>query len=215
MHNTTLGIPAIYQSEGLHGFTDNGTIFPSPLGLAASFNPALLTKIAGAIGDEAAGLGFAQVFAPVLDMARELRWGRVEENFGEDPFLYVSAYLPADQILTDVHMCRTGEMGHAYVTGVQAGARRNTSSPFRMAATCKHFAAFGSPQGGLNIAPVAGGERELRTTYLPAFKRACVDGSALSIMSAYSSYDGVPATANQHLLNAIVRAAEVGVEYGC
>jgi beta-glucosidase len=179
MHNTTLGIPAIYQSEGLHGFTDNGTIFPSPLGLAASFNPALLTKIAGAIGDEAAGLGFAQVFAPVLDMARELRWGRVEENFGEDPFLYVSAYLPADQILTDVRMCRTGEMGHAYVAGVQAGARRNTSLPFRMAAT-----------------------------YLPAFKRACVDGSALSIMSAYSSYDGVPATANQHLLNDIVRAAE-------
>lgn len=88
MHNTTLGIPAIYQSEGLHGFTDNGTIFPSPLGLAASFNTALLSKISGAIADEAEGLGFGQVFAPVLDMSRELRWGRVEENYGEDPFLY-------------------------------------------------------------------------------------------------------------------------------
>ena len=87
MENTTLGIPAMFQTEGLHGFTDNGTIWPSPIGLAASFNPDLLKKAAATIADEAEGIGYSHVFAPVLDLSRELRWGRVEENFGEDPFL--------------------------------------------------------------------------------------------------------------------------------
>jgi beta-glucosidase len=90
MENTTLGIPALAQSEGLHGFTDNGTIWPSPLGLAASFNTDLLARAAGTFADEAEGLGISHMFAPVLDLARELRWGRVEENFGEDPYLCVS-----------------------------------------------------------------------------------------------------------------------------
>ncbi len=87
MENTTLGIPALIQSEGLHGFTNNGTIWPSPIGLAASFNPDLLQQAAQTIADEAEGLGISHIFAPVLDLSRELRWGRVEENFGEDPFL--------------------------------------------------------------------------------------------------------------------------------
>lgn len=154
MENTTLGIPALIQSEGippisllhlclhhltllrtftgLHGFTNMGTIFPSPIGLAASFDPNMLKSVANVIASEAEGLGINHMFAPVLDLSRELRWGRVEENFGEDPFL-------------------TGEMGHAYITGLQTGRRRNTSSTAiaRVASTCKHFAAFGSPQGGL------------------------------------------------------------------
>ncbi|TFK83331.1 glycoside hydrolase family 3 protein [Polyporus arcularius HHB13444] len=193
IENTTLGIPALIQSEGLHGFTNNGTIWPSPIGLAASFNPDLLRQAAATIADEAEGLGISHVFAPVLDLSRELRWGRVEENFGEDPFL-------------------TGEMGHAYVTGLQSGRRRNASSSAtaRMAATCKHFAAFGSPQGGLNTAQVSGGERELRTMYLKPFNRACVE--SLSIMTAYSSYDGIPAIANTHLLTDILRN-EWGYKY--
>jgi hypothetical protein len=93
---------------------------------------------------------------------------------------------------------RTSVMGTAFVTGLQKGSRRNTSSTAvaRMAATCKHFAAFGSPQGGLNLAPVAGGERELRTTYLKPFQKACAEAGALSIMTAYSSYDGIPAISN-------------------
>ncbi|KAI0352431.1 glycoside hydrolase [Trametes cingulata] len=193
MENTTLGIPALIQSEGLHGFTNNGTIWPSPIGLAASFNPDLLKQAAATIADEAEGLGVSQIFAPVLDLSRELRWGRVEENFGEDPFL-------------------TGEMGTAYVTGLQSGRRRNASSSAiaRMAATCKHFAAFGSPQGGLNIAQVSGGERELRSAYLKPFNRACVE--SLAIMTAYSSYDGIPAIANKHLLTDILRN-EWGYKY--
>ncbi|EGO04166.1 glycoside hydrolase family 3 protein, partial [Serpula lacrymans var. lacrymans S7.3] len=193
MENTTLGIPAIVQSEGLHGFTDNGTTWPSPIGLAASFNAPLLTEAASTISTEAEGLGYSQLFAPVLDLSRELRWGRVEENYGEDPFL-------------------TSQMGRAYVTGVQSGRRRNVSSTAiaRVAATCKHFTAYGSPQGGLNIAQVSGGQRELHTYYLKPFHYACVD--ALSIMTAYASYDGIPNVANTHLLTDILRN-EWGYQY--
>lgn len=82
MENTTLGIPALIQSEGLHGFTDNGTIFPSPIGLACSFNPSLLSNVSAAIANEAEGLGFNHIFAPVVDLGREQRWGRTEENYG-------------------------------------------------------------------------------------------------------------------------------------
>ncbi|TFK34360.1 glycoside hydrolase superfamily [Crucibulum laeve] len=193
MENTTLGIPALIQSEGLHGFTNNGTIFPSPIGLAASFNPDVVSQVANITATEAEGLGISHIFAPVLDLSRELRWGRVEENFGEDPFL-------------------TGEIGHAFVTGLQSGKRRNASSAAiaRMAATCKHFAAFGSPQGGLNLAQVSGGERELRTNFLKPFNRACLE--SLSIMTAYSSYDGIPAIANTHLLTDVLRN-EWGYKY--
>ncbi|CAK5266567.1 unnamed protein product [Mycena citricolor] len=193
MENTTLGIPAMFQSEGLHGFTDNGTTFPSPISLSSSFNPDLVQQVASIISSEAEGLGLSQVFAPVLDLSRELRWGRVEENYGEDPYL-------------------TGEMAAAYVTGVQAGRRRNASSTAiaKVAATCKHFAAFGSPHGGLNTAPVTGGERDLRALYLRPFDRACV--GSLSIMTAYSTYDGIPAVANTHLLTDILRN-EWGYKY--
>ncbi|XP_006457607.1 hypothetical protein AGABI2DRAFT_213076 [Agaricus bisporus var. bisporus H97] len=192
MENTTLGIPALIQSEGLHGFTNNGTIFPSPIGLGASFDSQLIHDIADVVAKEAEGLGINHIFAPVLDLARELRWGRIEEGFGESPYL-------------------TGELGYAYVHGLQDGSRRNasTTATARMAATCKHFAAFGSPQGGLNIAQVSGGERELRTTYLPPFKRACLD--ALSIMTAYSSYDGIPAVANH--LSVVQLRKEWGYKY--
>ena len=81
----------IHNLPGLHGFTNNGTIWPSPIGIAASFDTDLLRKAASTIADEAEGLGYSHVFAPVLDLSRELRWGRVEENFGEDPFLYVTS----------------------------------------------------------------------------------------------------------------------------
>ncbi|KAF9037100.1 glycoside hydrolase family 3 protein [Panaeolus papilionaceus] len=193
MENTTLGIPALIQSEGLHGFTNRGTIFPSPIGLAASFDRKVLHDIANITASEAEALGISHMFAPVLDLARELRWGRVEEGYGEDAFL-------------------TGEMGYAFVQGLQSGKRRGAgpNATARMAATCKHFAAFGSPQGGLNLAQVSGGERELRTTYLPPFHRACME--ALSVMTAYSSYDGVPAVADTHLLLDILRN-EWGYKY--
>ncbi|KAG8845152.1 hypothetical protein FRB91_002028 [Serendipita sp. 411] len=193
LEKSRLGIPAFIQSEGLHGFTNNGTIWPSPVALACSFNRDLLQAGAKTISDEAEGVGVNHLFAPVLDLGRELRFGRVEEGFGEDPYL-------------------TGEMGKAFVTGLQSGARRNTSSTAkaRMASTCKHFAAFGSPQGGLNLGQVSGGERELQTTYVRPFAKACKD--SLSIMTAYSSYDGIPAVSNKHLLTDILRN-QIGYNY--
>jgi beta-glucosidase len=207
MKNTTLGIPALVQSEGIHGFligkvysflnkiscfdshrTDissgNATIFNSPIAYACSWNPDLVQKMSGAIAQEALALGVNQLFAPLGDLARELRYGRVEETFGEDSYL-------------------AGEIAYSYVKGLQAG---NVSS------TVKHFAAFATPEQGLNTGPVHGGERELRTTYLPSYKRAIIDGGAYSIMSAYSSYDGVPCVANQHLLTDILRD-EWGYQY--
>lgn len=122
--------------------------------------------------------------APLGDLARELRYGRVEETFGEDSFL-------------------AGEIAFSYVTGLQSG---------NVSAMVKHFAAYGSPEQGLNTAPVHGGERELRTTYLPSYKRAIIDAGAFAVMSAYSSYDGVPLIANHHILTDILRD-EWGYQY--
>ncbi|CAN6634952.1 hypothetical protein TRVA0_015S00276 [Trichomonascus vanleenenianus] len=101
VEETELGIPAFIQTEGIHGaLVINGTIFPYPIAMAGSFNPDLIHEVAEVVAHEAALFGASQVFAPVIDLARELRWGRVEENYGEDPYL-------------------TGEMGHAFVTGLQ------------------------------------------------------------------------------------------------
>ncbi|KAI0379024.1 glycoside hydrolase family 3 protein [Hypomontagnella monticulosa] len=185
MQNTTLGIPAWVQSEGIHGFLiPNATIFNSPIAHACSFNPSLVEKMAKAIAQEARTLGVNQIFGPLADLARELRFGRVEETFGEDGYL-------------------TGELAHAYIKGLQSG---------NVSAMVKHFAAFATPEQGINCAPVHGGERELRTTYLPPFKRAIIDAGALSIMSAYHSYDGVPAVADKHTLTDILRG-EWGYKY--
>ncbi|KAH6673429.1 glycoside hydrolase superfamily [Halenospora varia] len=185
MKNTTLGIPAIVQTEGIHGLLAiNATIFNSPIGQACSFNPGLVEKMANIIAVESLALGINQMFAPLADLARELRYGRVEECYGEDGFL-------------------SGEMAYAYVKGVQDK---------KVSAMVKHFAAFGTPEQGLNTAPVHGGERELRTTYLPPFKRAIIDAGAWAIMTAYSAYDGIPAVADYHLLTEILRG-EWGYKY--
>lgn len=176
--NTTLGIPAWVQSEGIHGFlAPNATIFNSPIAQACSWNPDLVEKMGVAIAQEALALGVNNIFGPLGDLARELRYGRVEETYGEDSYL-------------------AGEMAYSYVKGLQSG---------NVAAMVKHFAAYASPEQGINTAPVHGGERELRTTYLPSYKRAIIDGGALSVMSAYHCYDGVPAVADYHMLTEILR----------
>ncbi|RWA14823.1 hypothetical protein EKO27_g261 [Xylaria grammica] len=185
MEETRLGIPAFAQTEGIHGFLiPNATIFNSPISQACSFNPDLIERMGKAIAQESRALGVNQIFGPVVDLARELRFGRVEETYGEDGHL-------------------AGEMAHAYVKGLQS---------LNVTAMVKHFAAFGTPEQGVNTAPVHGGERELRTTYLPPFKRAIIDGNAFSIMSAYHSYDGVPAVADRHILTEILRD-EWGYKY--
>lgn len=121
LRDTTLGIPAFVQSEGIHGFlVSNATIFNSPIGYACSFNPDLVQKMAGIIAQESLALGVNQIFGPLADLARELRYGRVEETFGEDPFL-------------------AGEMAYSYVKGLQAG---------NVSAMVKHFAGFSAPEQG-------------------------------------------------------------------
>ena len=185
IYNTTLGIPALVQTEGIHGFLiGNATIFNSPIGYACSWDPELIENMGGVIAQEARALSVNQLFAPLADLARELRYGRVEETFGEDPHL-------------------VGEMAYSYVKGVQNG---------NVSATVKHFAGFSMPEQGLNTGPVHGGERELRTTWLPPFKRAIIDAGAYSIMSAYHSYDGIPAIADHHTMTDILRR-EWGYNY--
>lgn len=163
---------------------DNATIFNSPIAHACSWNPDLVEQMGVVIAKEARALGVNQLFAPVTDLARELRHGRVEEMYSEDGFV-------------------AGEFAHAYVKGAQSGG---------VSAMVKHFAAFGSAEQGLNTGPVHGGERELRTTFLPAYRRAIIDGNVFSIMTAYHSYDGIPAVADAHLLNDILRE-EWGYKY--
>ncbi|KAL2803357.1 glycoside hydrolase superfamily [Aspergillus granulosus] len=185
LENTTLGIPAFVQTEGIHGFLiGNATIFNSPIAYGCSFNRELIYKMGQFISQEARALGVNQLFSPVVDLARELRFGRVEECFSEDPYL-------------------TGEIGYSYTTGIQS---------LNVSAQVKHYAGFSQPEQGINTAPVHGGERYLRSTWLPPFKRAIIDAKALSVMSAYHSYDGIPAVADYHLLTEILRE-EWGYEY--
>jgi beta-glucosidase len=180
-HNR-LGIPALFIEEGLHGF-DTGTVFPASLNLAATFDPKLAQQTGAAIAAEARATGVGMILAPVLDLAREPRWGRVEEDFGEDPYL-------------------TGQMGLAYVRGAQ-GESLNTDHT--VVAEPKHFAGHGSPEGGTNTSPVHIGERELRSVMLKSFEPAFREGHAMATMAAYHEIDGIPITADPFLLKTVLR----------
>ena len=180
-HNR-LGIPALFIEEGLHGF-DTGTVFPAPIGLAATWNPGIVRGVGAAIAAEARSTGVGMILAPVLDLAREPRWGRVEEDYGEDPYL-------------------TGQLGLAYVQGAQG---ERLSSDLSVVAEPKHFAGHGSPEGGTNTSPVHIGERELRSVMLKSFEPAIGDGKAMGVMAAYHEIDGIPITADPFLLKKILR----------
>lgn len=180
-HNR-LGIPALFIEEGLHGF-NTGTVFPAPIGLAATWDPQVARQTAAAIAAEARSTGVDMVLAPVLDLARDPRWGRVEEDFGEDPYL-------------------TGQMGLAWVRGAQG---EGLATDHTVVAEPKHFAGHGSPEGGTNTSPVHIGERELRTTMLPPFADAIREGHAMGVMAAYHEIDGIPITDDPFLLKTILR----------
>lgn len=180
-HNR-LGIPALFIEEGLHGF-NSGTVFPAPIGLAATWDPEVSRETAAAIAGEARSTGVDMILAPVLDLARDPRWGRVEEDFGEDPYL-------------------TGQMGLAYVRGAQG---ESLATDHTVVAEPKHFAGHGSPEGGTNTSPVHMGERELRTMMLPPFAEAIREGHAMAVMAAYHEIDGIPITGDPFLLKTILR----------
>jgi beta-glucosidase len=179
-HNR-LGIPVLFAEEGLHYF--RGTVFPAPIGLAATWNPQLATATGAAIASEARATGTGMLFAPVLDLARDPRWGRIEEDYGEDPFL-------------------TGQMGLAMVRGFQGDS---LASDHTLIAEPKHFAGHGSPESGTNTSPVHIGERELRSVMLKSFEPAFREGHAMGTMAAYHEIDGIPVTADPYLLNTILR----------
>ncbi len=180
-HNR-LGIPALFIEEGLLGF-NTGTVFPAPLNLASTWNRDLARQTGATIAAEMRATGVDMVLAPVLDLAREPRWGRVEEDFGEDPYL-------------------TGQLGLAYVRGAQGDS---LDSDHTVVAEPKHFAGHGSPEGGTNTSPVHIGERELRMVMLKSFEPALRQGHAMGVMAAYHEIDGIPITDDPYLLKHILR----------
>jgi beta-glucosidase len=182
--NTRLGIPALFIEEGLHGYLDPGhTVFPQSIALAATFNPDNARRAGAAIAAEMRSTNVHMSLSPVLCLARDPRWGRSEETYGEDPFL-------------------SGRIGMAYVQGMQGNSLMTDHT---VIAEPKHFAAHGSPEGGRNTNTVHVGERELRDTFLPAFEAAFTEGGAFAAMCAYHEIDGVPCAANHHLLMDILR----------
>ncbi len=189
LENTRLGIPAIFHDEVLHGNMAKGsTVFPVPLSLASSWDPDLVTKVFTAAALETRVRGSQHVLGPNLDLAREPRWGRTEETYGEDPYL-------------------TSRMGVAVVRALQGGASKEhpTIDGSHVMATGKHFAGHGQPEGGTNIGPVNLSERLLRETHFQSFEAAIKEGGLQSIMPAYHEIDGVPVHANKWMLETILR----------
>ncbi|WP_372348392.1 beta-glucosidase [Streptomyces sp. KL116D] len=175
---TRLGIPAIAHDECLTGFAAFGaTVYPTPLAWAATFDTALVEQMGAAIGRDMASVGVHQGLAPVLDVVRDYRWGRVEETLGEDPYL-------------------TGLIGTAYVRGMQSQG---------VVATLKHFAGHAASRGARNHAPVSIGAREMADVILPPFEMAVRDGAVGSVMNTYTDQDGVPACADESLLTTVLR----------
>ena len=184
LKKTRLGIPILTSAEGIQGILQNNcTLFPHALAQGSTFNTALIQRMTEAAGEEAKAIGIHQILSPVLDIARELRWGRVEETFGECPYLIA-------------------EMGIAFVKGYQKN--RITCMP-------KHFVAHGTPAGGLNCAHVSGGERELRSLYLYPFRRVIKETNPLAVMTCYSAYDGVAITGSPYYMTDILRG-ELGFQ---
>ena len=185
VEESRLGIPVVFHEECLHGQAAvGGTSFPQPIGLGATFNPALVEALYAMTAEEARSRGTHQALTPVVDVARDARWGRVEETFGEDPYL-------------------VGRMGVAAVRGFQGDAR--FADRKRLMATMKHFVAHGQPEAGQNCAPVNVSMRELREVFLPPFKQAIQEAGAISVMASYNEVDGIPSHANRWLLRDVLR----------
>ncbi|MEV0385944.1 glycoside hydrolase family 3 N-terminal domain-containing protein [Nonomuraea sp. NPDC050643] len=172
------GIPAIAHEECLTGFATYGaTAYPTPLAWAATFDPGLIERMAGAIGADLRAAGVHQGLSPVLDVVRDYRWGRVEETLGEDPYL-------------------VGQLGAAYVRGLEGAG---------IIATLKHFAGYAASRAARNHAPVSIGPRELADVVLPPFETALREGGARSVMNSYTDLDGVPVGASADLLRRLLR----------
>ena len=185
LEESRLGIPVIFHEECLHGHAAiDSTSFPQPIGLAATFDPDLVERLFTMTAAEARVRGAHQALTPVVDVARDPRWGRVEETYGEDPYL-------------------VSRLGIAAVRGFQGDCSFKDKK--RVIATLKHFVAHGQPESGMNCAPANVSERVLRETFLFTFKEAINRAKAISVMASYNEVDGVPSHANRWLLRDVLR----------
>jgi beta-glucosidase len=175
-----LGIPLLMMADIVHGFK---TIFPVPLAIGCSWDLELAEKSAQIAAKEASVSGVHVTFAPMVDLVRDPRWGRVMESTGEDPYL-------------------NSEFARAFVRGFQGKDLKNDTD--RVAACVKHFAAYGAPEGGRDYNTVNMSERQLRESYLPAYKAALDEGCEM-VMTAFNTVDGIPATANKKLMRDLLR----------
>src|SRR5437016_4358597 len=185
IESTRLGIPAILHDEILHGHMAQGSSsFPQPIALASSWDPDFISKVFTVAALETRARGSHQVLGPNLDVAREPRWGRTEETYGEDPYL-------------------VSRMAVAIIKALQGSGPGVDGD--HIIATAKHFAAHGQPEGGTNIAPANYSERVLREFFLPSFQAAVTEAGVMSVMASYNEIDGVPSHASQFLLDKVLR----------
>jgi beta-glucosidase len=182
VERTRLGIPVVVHEESTGGFcARDATVFPQAIGLASTWDAPLVEEVAGVIRSQMLAVGARHALAPVLDVARDPRWGRVEETYGEDPVL-------------------AGALGVAYVRGLQGRDLRDG-----VVATGKHFLAYGLPEGGMNHAPVHVGPRQLREVFAEPFAAAVRDAGLASVMNSYSSVDGLPCAGAHAILTNLLR----------
>jgi beta-glucosidase len=183
--NTRLGIPILFHEECLHGhMATKGTSFPQALALASTWDPELVETVFGSVALEVRSRGAQQCLTPVLDLARDPRWGRTEETYGEDPFL-------------------ASRIGVAAVRGFQGTGP--TIDKSHVVATAKHYAVHGQPEGGTNTAPGNYSERIIREQFLKPFEAAVKEGNIQSVMASYNEIDGIPSHANPYYLDDILR----------
>ncbi|HEX7166601.1 MAG TPA: glycoside hydrolase family 3 N-terminal domain-containing protein [Acidimicrobiales bacterium] len=188
VERTRLGIPVMVHEEAVAGYcARDATQFPQAIGLASTWDEALVAEVADAIRKQMVAVGARHSLSPVLDVARDARWGRVEETYGEDPYL-------------------VGRIGTAYVRGLQGDDLRDG-----VIATGKHFLGYAMSEGGMNHAPVHLGARELREVYAEPFAAVIRDAGLASVMNSYSSVDGIPCAGSASILNDLLRG-ELGFD---
>lgn len=185
LHETRLGIPAISNGEGCHGFVGaRGTVFPVPISMGSTWDPELIEEIYAAIAIEMRSYGITHAATPVLDLLRDPRYGRCDELYSEDPYL-------------------VGELGVAAIFGLQG--RNELIASDKLIACAKHFGAHGEPEGGTNLSPANLSERVLRETHFYPFEKIVKEANVRTVMASYNEIDGVPSHGNSWLLNDVLR----------
>ncbi|MFN4241092.1 MAG: glycoside hydrolase family 3 N-terminal domain-containing protein [Erythrobacter cryptus] len=187
VEDTRLGIPVLLHEEALHGYmATQATMFPQAIALAGSFDRDLMRRVQAQIAREVRARGVPLVLSPVVDIVRDPRWGRIEETWGEDPYL-------------------VSEMAIAAIEGLQGPGRFERLAPGKVFATLKHMTGHGQPESGNNVAPAPIAERELRENFFPPFRKVIARCSVGAVMPSYNEIDGVPSHASTWLLGAVLR----------